>query len=61
MRIIDILLQGKRATNDTIEGYYFIEDNMIKVLNLEDGKNEIWESFYIKNDFLLEEGYEYKI
>lgn len=60
MRIIDLLLEGKNATNDNLGGYYFIEDNMIKFCNTLNN-NDIWEHFFIKNDFLLEEGYEYKI
>lgn len=55
MRIIDILLEGKKATQYNLGGFYFIEDNKIKFCNIEND-NEIWESFYIKNDFLLEKG-----
>lgn len=59
MRIIDLLLQGKKTTNDTLGGYYFIEDNKIKFCNTF-YSNDMWDEFYIKNNTMLEGGYEYQ-
>lgn len=59
MKVIDLLIQGKKVAVEGKNGYYYMEGNKILFHDLNSG--EVWDNFFISNSYLLEEGQEFSV